>query len=52
MLDIEDLDQKFHKVVSGDTWNELQDKFNRAKDIYVLGHGGNLAIADHTAQRY
>ena len=25
------------------------DKFNKCDDIYVLGHGGNLAIADHAA---
>ena len=49
MLNIEDLDQKFHKVVASDSWIELQNKFNQAKDIYVLGHGGNLAIADHAA---
>ena len=28
---------------------EFQEKFNNCNDIYVLGHGGNLAIADHTA---
>lgn len=49
MLNIENLDQKFHKIVSSDCWLELQSKFNDAKDIYVLGHGGNLAIADHAA---
>ena len=49
MLNIEDIDQKFVKVVQGDAWKDLQDKFNDCRDIYVLGHGGNLAIADHAA---
>ena len=49
MLNIESIDQVFYKVVNSDDWKELQDKFNEADDIYVLGHGGNLAVADHAA---
>tara|TARA_Y100000593_G_C4311198_1_gene338445 strand:+ start:1003 stop:1989 length:987 start_codon:yes stop_codon:yes gene_type:complete len=49
MLNIEDIGQKFLDVVRSSEWNELQEKFNQCNDIYVLGHGGNLAIADHTA---
>ena len=49
MLNIENMDQKFHKVVQSDEWKELQTKFNQATNIYVLGHGGNLGIADHAA---
>ena len=49
MLNIEDIGQKFEAVVASAEWNEFQEKFNNCDDIYVLGHGGNLAIADHTA---
>ncbi len=49
MLDIENLEQLFHKVVNSDDWKELQEKFNNADTIYVLGHGGNLAVASHAA---
>jgi phosphoheptose isomerase len=49
VLNIENMDQKFHKVVQSDEWNSLQIKFNQATNIYVLGHGGNLGIADHAA---
>ncbi len=45
MLDIENLEQVFYKVVQSDDWKELQEKFNECDDIYVLGHGGNLAVA-------
>lgn len=48
-LNIEDMSEKFYEVVSSDSWKEFQEKFNNCNDIYVLGHGGNLAIADHTA---
>jgi len=49
MLNFENLDEKFVKVVNSPEWKELQQKFNKCDDIYVLGHGGNLAIADHAA---
>ena len=42
MLNIENMDQKFHKVVQSDERKELQTKFNQATNIYVLGHGGNF----------
>jgi len=49
MIDIENIDKKFFEVVASSEWKDLQEKFNNCNDIYVIGHGGNLAIADHTA---
>lgn len=49
MLNFENLDEKFVKVVNSLEWKALQQKFNKSNDIYVLGHGGNLAVADHAA---
>lgn len=49
MLNFENLDEKFVKIVNSDTWKELQSKYNKCNDIYVLGHGGNMGVADHTA---
>lgn len=49
MLNFENLDEKFVKVVNSPEWKDLQVKFNGANEIYVLGHGGNLAVADHAA---
>ena len=49
MFDIENLEDKFWDTVNSKEWSELQEKFNGCDDIYVLGHGGNLAVADHTA---
>ena len=37
MINFENLDEKFVKVVSSKSWKELQEKFNNANDIYVLG---------------
>jgi len=49
MLDFENIGEKFVQVVNSDDWKSLQSKFNLSNDVYVLGHGGNLAIADHAA---
>ena len=49
MLNIENIDEKYYKVVNGEKWKEFQIKFNKCNNIFVLGHGGNLAVADHAA---
>lgn len=49
MLNFENLGDRFISVTQSEEWRELQEKFNNANDIYVLGHGGNLAVADHAA---
>ena len=49
MLNFENLGDKFIQVVQTPEWAALQEKFNNCNDIYVLGHGGNLAVADHAA---
>ena len=49
MLNFENIDEKFVRIVNSSEWKELQAKFNTCNDIYVLGHGGNLAVADHAA---
>ena len=49
MLDFENIDEKFVEVVHSKEWQDLQKKYNNCNDIYVLGHGGNMGVADHTA---
>jgi len=49
MLNFENIGEKFVQIVNTEEWAELQNKFNKCNEIYVLGHGGNLAIADHAA---
>ncbi len=48
-VNIENIEQKFFKVVESNEWKKLQEKFNNCTDIFVLGHGGNLAVASHAA---
>ena len=49
MLNFENIGDKFVQVVHTTEWEQLQEKYNQCDDIYVLGHGGNMAVADHAA---
>ena len=48
-MNIENIGHRFTEIVNTSEWEELQNKYNKCNDIYVLGHGGNMGIADHTA---
>ena len=49
MMNIENIGHRFTEIVNTPEWNELQEKYNKCDAIYVLGHGGNMGVADHTA---
>ena len=49
MLNFENIGERFVHVIHTEDWESLQQQYNRCNDIYVLGHGGNLAVADHAA---
>ena len=49
MLNFENIGDKFVQIVHTPEWDQLQEKYNKCNDIYVLGHGGNMAVADHAA---
>tara|TARA_R110000824_G_scaffold363947_2_gene552299 strand:- start:5554 stop:6528 length:975 start_codon:yes stop_codon:yes gene_type:complete len=49
VLNFENIGERFVQVVHTEQWEELQQKYNDCNDIYVLGHGGNMAVADHAA---
>ena len=48
-INIENIGTRFTEIVHSAEWKELQQKYNNCDDIYVLGHGGNMGVADHTA---
>ena len=49
MLNFENLGEKFIEIINTPEWKEFQKLFNSCNEIYVLGHGGNLGVADHAA---
>ena len=48
-LNFENIGDKFLEVTNTKEWAELQQKFNECPDIFLLGHGGNLGVADHAS---
>ena len=37
MLDIENFDQKFTEIVQSKEWKHLQEAYNSAKNVFILG---------------
>jgi len=49
MLEIENFEQKFKKIITSPSWRETERLFREAENVFLFGNGGNLAIADHAA---
>ena len=49
MFNFNKISQEFIRIKATSQWQDLIDKFKNASDIGYIGHGGNLAIADHAA---
>ena len=49
LIDIENIETRFYETINSKDWQSLQSAYNDCHDIYVLGHGGNMGVADHTA---
>ena len=43
------IDQRFEKILMSEQWLKLQEDFNYADRILLVGNGGNLAVCDHGA---
>jgi hypothetical protein len=49
LLDLENFDANFKEIVLSKEWLEIECMFKDSTNIFLLGNGGNLAIADHAA---
>ena len=47
LLPTESIDSLVTKVLKSYEWEKAQRDFNASKTIYIIGNGGNLAVADH-----
>ena len=47
LLPTESLDLLLEKVLSSESWDKAQRDFNSSQLIFIIGNGGNLAVADH-----
>ena len=48
-LNLENIEEKFSKIISSEEWGKLQEAYNKASNVFMFGHGGNMAVADHAA---
>ena len=48
-LPTESLDKLFDKILSSSEWSKAQADFSQSDFVYIIGNGGNLAVADHGA---
>ena len=48
-LNLEGIEEKFNKIIATDEWNRLQSAYNKSNTVFMFGHGGNMAVADHAA---
>jgi len=48
-INFENFDHKLQSILMKEEWKKLQRNFNNKKNILIFGHGGNLAVADHSA---
>jgi len=49
MIDLENITGKFAQIVQTKEWLELEQKFLYADTVYLISHGGNLAVTRHLA---
>ena len=49
LIPTESLDLLLKKVISSKAWGNAQNEFNQCQLIFIIGNGGNLAVADHGA---
>ena len=42
LINIESIGDRFNEITNSKEWHDLQQKYNKCDDIYVLGHGGNM----------
>ena len=44
VIDLENIEEKFEKIISTPEWETLQNYYNQADNIFFFGHGGNLVL--------
>ena len=49
LTNFENLEEKLSTAVETSEWKTLQRMFNEAEIIYMIGNGGNMAVASHGA---
>lgn len=49
LCNFENIENKIGEIINTPNWKSLIEKFKKAEHIYVIGNGGNWAVATHAA---
>lgn len=49
LCNFENIENKIGEIINTQNWKSLIEKFKKAEHIYVIGNGGNWAVATHAA---
>ena len=49
MVDFENFNFKLNKLVHSENWKEIEKLFKQKRNIFLIGNGGNMGVADHAA---
>ena len=49
LCNFENIENKIGEIINTENWKSLIEKFKKAEHIYVIGNGGNWAVATHAA---
>lgn len=49
MIDFENLQESFNNAINTDEFKRVQHDFNNSDNVYIIGNGGNMAVASHGA---
>ena len=49
LCNFENIESKIYDVINTSEWNKFINLFKRSENIYIVGNGGNWAVATHAA---
>ena len=49
LCNFENIENKVGEIINTPNWTFLIEKFKKAEHIYIIGNGGNWAVATHAA---
>ena len=49
LCDFENIESKIYDVINTPEWDKFIRSFKNAENIYIVGNGGNWAVATHAA---
>lgn len=49
IVEFENFNHKFESIVRSKEWEKVEKLFTEKKNIFLIGNGGNMGVADHAA---